>query len=427
MRVLITSGLSEIPVLAAAYALCRREFEKGKPAPAFDVLCSEETAEEADRVFEALEKKLQKQRWQVPRWEKTKLSDAYDPAGISRAVAKLLATKPNEAWHLHYTGGTAAMAVQSLKQIQRATENWPEISYLSSEDHRLRGEDDVPISQIRDERREWNLTMEELVGLRGFEILRGSGRVPTEELIGFGCKMMDRLFDDDTREAFARWKKKEADPLFQQIYEKRNDRGWLRTNSIRLAWLSLSSVPGWDDLMKELWAYFFPTVSDPDLCKLEETRRRGLQSFLNYQCLELYAYRALKLALNDSESPPTDVRHSTEIKRKGGWSQKFELDVAAVCGYELLLVSCGMTARDEPKQKAFEAAFRARQVGGSHVWPVMLSMADPKFTKDTQDALVDHVGGPRKTLQVWGKEDCLNLERLKNKFIEQLEKMQWTA
>jgi hypothetical protein len=426
MRVIITTGLSEIPVLAAAYCLCRAEYRSGRPIPAFAVLCSNETQAEALRVRDALAKRLGSigQDSNLS-WELINVEDAYDPLKIVGGIRPHLAKWKDENLHLHYTGGTAAMAVHPLKEIQQGLGIWPALSYLSSEDHLVRGEDGLPIAtdQVRDERYHWQLSLQELIGLRGFELLPGTGNIPQPALIAIGCEMMDFLRDDEIRRQYQAWKRGiESD--FKQVHENSRDRQWRERNPMPFRFPSFNAS-GWDALMTRAKEYFFPGIADPKLTLMAWEKRQALQSFINDQYLELFAYRAFQEALGECGPPATDLRHSARCKRQGQ-RQTFELDVTAVCGYELVMVSCSMTIREEAKRKAFEAAFRARQIGGYHVWPIVIAMDDAKFAKDTQDALQDHVGGLKKAPQVWCRDDCSSLDQLKKRFTEQLEKMQWT-
>ena len=68
-----------------------------------------------------------------------------------------------------------------------------------------------------------------------------------------------------------------------------------------------------------------------------------------------------------------------------------EVDLVAVFGYQLVLISCTVDdGRDLVKQKAFEAMHRARQMGGDGARAVMISLA--KDPGDIERDLMDDIG-----------------------------------
>ena len=57
-HVILTVGLSEIPVLVGAFRLCCWFLERDGQLPTFSVLCRDDTTDEAKRVYRLLESRL---------------------------------------------------------------------------------------------------------------------------------------------------------------------------------------------------------------------------------------------------------------------------------------------------------------------------------------------------------------------------------
>ncbi len=143
--------------------------------------------------------------------------------------------------------------------------------------------------------------------------------------------------------------------------------------------------------------------------------------------LELAAYAAFSQALeNISNSNKTrrnyKLFHSVHVQRRrdNRTLNPFELDVVAVLGYQIVVVSCSTstgTANDpnsrsrkrrELKLKAMEAIFRTRQLGGDEARAVLLCRADSKTAREIQEELEDEMGSTDTPLQVWGKSQLDN-------------------
>ena len=95
-------------------------------------------------------------------------------------------------------------------------------------------------------------------------------------------------------------------------------------------------------------------------------------------------------------------------------ARDFELDVVAVLGYQIVLVSCSVVT-DSPvvKLKAMEALHRSRQLGGDEARAVMLSGTDRNNAGIIEEELKDEMGSARAPLQVWGVDKW---SRLQNAF-----------
>ena len=130
------------------------------------------------------------------------------------------------------------------------------------------------------------------------------------------------------------------------------------------------------------------------------------------ELLEYGAYAAFKDALekistNNSDRNNCKLFHSVHVQRDRAIDQKikhFELDVVAVLGYQIVVVSCTVDSKqDMIKQKGMEAILRARQLGGDEARAIVLCSTDQDSAKLIEDELKDEMGSTSEPLQIWGK------------------------
>ena len=116
--------------------------------------------------------------------------------------------------------------------------------------------------------------------------------------------------------------------------------------------------------------------------------------------LEYGACAAFKKALNDIclQSPDRSnykIFRSVFVRRQGAndWDKNFELDVVAVLGYQIVVVSCTVDSCQEIiKKKGMEAILRARQIGGDEARAIVLCSAVKNVTDNIQRELHDEIG-----------------------------------
>ena len=134
---------------------------------------------------------------------------------------------------------------------------------------------------------------------------------------------------------------------------------------------------------------------------------------------EYAAYVALKEALEqikDEERRPRrdnyNLFHSVNVRRTGANQRDphFELDVVAVLGYQVIVVSCTLaTEHSVIKRKGMEAILRARQLGGDEAQAIVLCQAHRQNTQRLERELHDEVGSVASPLRIWGKNMWTNL------------------
>ena len=133
---------------------------------------------------------------------------------------------------------------------------------------------------------------------------------------------------------------------------------------------------------------------------------------------EYAAYVALKQALEgiNSRNPARSnykIYHKVYVRRTGAAQRDgiFELDVVALLGYQIVVVSCTLETRNARiKEKGFEVIRRARQLGGDEAQAIVLCQGHPNTAQRVERELYDEVGSAGAPLKVWGTDRWANLQ-----------------
>ncbi len=130
--------------------------------------------------------------------------------------------------------------------------------------------------------------------------------------------------------------------------------------------------------------------------------------------IEYGAYAAFQNALGQIPNRTNyQLFHSVYARRPGNRRNRhFELDVVAVLGYQIVVVSC--TVDHDPKlikHKGMEAITRARQLGGDEARAIVLCGAQQRDTGFIEAELQDETGSSDLPLQVWGRNTWKNLSQ----------------
>lgn len=107
----------------------------------------------------------------------------------------------------------------------------------------------------------------------------------------------------------------------------------------------------------------------------------------------------------------------------------FELDVVAVLGYQVVLVSCTLDYdASRIKRKAMEGIIRARQLGGDEARCITVCIANNIPCANIQSGLEDEVGDDNPHIRIWGKSNTNRLpdfNGLTSKFSNYLNELSW--
>lgn len=141
---------------------------------------------------------------------------------------------------------------------------------------------------------------------------------------------------------------------------------------------------------------------------------------------ECAAYAAFQDALADISRLCSDrsnyrLFHKVYVRRANVSDpnvKPFELDVVAVLGYQIVVVSCTLTNKHAlVKQKGMEAILRMRQLGGVEARAIVLCGASQKAQQLIQAELKEETGHSSLPLEIWGKDTWYRLQQTFHQYI----------
>ncbi len=145
----------------------------------------------------------------------------------------------------------------------------------------------------------------------------------------------------------------------------------------------------------------------------------ALNGFIHdFRLLEYGAYAAMKAALEkicrqNSQRCNYELFHNVYVRRSNATTSRvrpFELDVVAVLGYQIVVVSCTVSGgADEVKAKGMEAILRSRQLGGDEARAIVLCSVRQQDQPYIEAELQDETGSSDLPLQIWGRHKWQSL------------------
>ncbi|HET6842933.1 MAG TPA: hypothetical protein VFK06_14850 [Candidatus Angelobacter sp.] len=478
-NILLTVGTNPLPVLVAAWRLAC-EFE---PQTLW-LLHSVQTEMMAQAIAHQM-----RRRWEaVPTAGGTirmvPISDAAHPKSIASTVRSLI-PEAGSQWHLHYTGGTKIMALKAMQALTAAVGD-PTDSYLDVNRHNVLDQRGYLINpRVSDERREWNLDLRDLCVLHGFTTdfrLEHRHKSPADVWTSTtGCfgeakpepvdfcyrnngKPLEREWEAIGSEIFSLLINNPApkDPglelkeAFNSNWGNR-DRLWLSLPSEEIKtpvrWPSIT-IP--DSQAQTEWAALPARINKlvtefrwNDDLKLERIKNgpsadlRMMWDFVNGADMEMAVHKSVRTVL-EKRGLRFSLAHSVHIARRPKDEKTvarrcFELDVAVILGYQLVVISCSRSGKERAhiKNKAFEALHRARQVGGDSARALLIcglsreDTADLEVEVNEETGLVNetpgydvsfgdefHSSGSLPTLRIWPREKWSHLEESFDEYLD---------
>ena len=173
-------------------------------------------------------------------------------------------------------------------------------------------------------------------------------------------------------------------------------------------------------------------ATDPQVIALEQ-----IHKFFTGVWFEYAAYAAFEAALSkidenlkekdrcDNKRSDYALFHSVHVRRAKAKKEvrDFELDVVAVLGHQIVLVSCTFSDHVSLiKGKGMEALHRARQLGGDEARAIVLCKASKNDATLLEEELKDEMGSASEPLQIWGLNEW---SQLTQKFEEYCEELHW--
>ena len=368
-------------------------------------------------------------------------TSAGGPGTVRGDSRRILENLPENVSHLHvhYTGGTKVMGVETVSTIEAELREKQNIhlqtSYLDP-----RGTSGPTIVSrggplVRDTRQRVIPELNRIARLNGFtlgpfeytywdnETERDKTEncpapgIPSQEQLEAGVAVLGlannaRIFRILFSDQIKKWNKKFSPqpgkfsyPQQKGTFHFPTDPIWQGTFLPKLR--QVYSSCEWDISAGILSYPSSQQASDNQQNILEQVHK-----FFNGIWLEYATYDAFKKALariSDSSTSRNNYKlfQSVYVRRDEATDKKvkpFELDVVAVLGYQIVVVSCTVdSGHDRIKQKGMEAILRTRQLGGDEARAIVLCGAHPKTAKLIEDELKDEMGSTSEPLQVWGK------------------------
>ena len=166
------------------------------------------------------------------------------------------------------------------------------------------------------------------------------------------------------------------------------------------------------------------TLSKEQMAEGSAALRSGY--FTSPELLEYGSYAAFQRALVDISVRYPDrsnykLFHKVYVRRSNASNpsvKPFELDVVAVLGYQIVVVSCTL-AREHAmvKQKGMEVILRMRQLGGIEARAIVLCGASQAAQQRIQAELKEETGRSNLSLEIWGKDTWYHLHQTFHQYV----------
>jgi hypothetical protein len=301
------------------------------------------------------------------------IEDEADPIDIFDSVQRLLNEYSSNSIGLHYTGGTKSMAVHAWQ----AAEQWsqeqqrprPIRSYLNPRSLEIVIDPDSPRSGQKAIRlqvgQELELTIEDLLKLHGRELYKLS----YDAILPETAKALASFCAESA--SYEEWKRWTVQELEGKCRRKNQRNKWEKEAELNK--IKLDPFP--DEQARE-------TVTRE--LKIEEDGLSLNHAIFDNKsekfCRWLHGLWLENHVLAEMQSISTEVGvhqvgGSIETNKSG--SEKFEVDIVAIRGYQMFAVSCTTTSEKHLlKSKLFEVYVRARQMGGDEARIALVCCSD---------------------------------------------------
>lgn len=445
-QLILLVGTNPLPVWVAEQYLQKQL----KQTLAVWLVYTESTRDEVDRLQAAFRSELS------PSLLRLIETSPGEPATIRKDVRIIFNELPPETTdiHVHYTGGTKVMAVETVAAVEQAVKQYQEefkqairidTSYL---DPRTKS---GPVlvnregkSLVKDTRQDIAPDISQIARLNGFVTGRFIYQYERDGKLEKSECPTPRLLSKDQMQAgravlteVSKGKWHNFDITFA------NSRQWSvafpqdpNTPFMHPAHSGTLVLPQGADTWRQRllpvlnamcpqcpWDITAGTLSYTARDAASPKEKQDLEHmhrFFKGVWLEYAAYDSLRQALEGSAKQNNTRKnyqlfHGVHIRRTesphrrrptqhGDFIKPFELDVVAVLGYQLLVVSCSVSIREaDIKHKAMEGIIRARQLGGDEARAIVLCRIKKDVADTIQAEVEDEMGSEALPLQIWGE------------------------
>lgn len=411
---IFTVGSNPLPIyVVAEYLLMDQRQDKSTfPKPDYIIFVY---TDETKPIYQKLTKKIRKKINHRVTIDDVNLGDKErDQYTVVESVKSKLSLLNSShgisSLHLHYTGGTKPMSVYSYFAVKELAEE-QNIKPIFSDLHP--DEATLVVGQVcsDDLRNDVRLDVKEILQLHGMDIENAGTEsfvFPELDMLSFAKKMVPLLKKKDLV-----WEKIDSMKRALERYRENHGRKLnLSKDKIREQQQNFKIInSAIDKLMPVNWNQ---VSNNPALFTtfIEFIHGKWLEDYLLYHLQQLRDQ--LKI---------TDLKKSVEAKYE---ARPCEIDIIAMKGYQLYLFSC-TTSSDIKivKGKAFEAIYRADQLGGSHARVIVVSMLPGKNRssslvnlEELEKDLSSFDAKFNKKCKLIGCEDLLEQNKLQDKLYE---------
>lgn len=329
----------------------------------------------------------------VSYWE----MDMVDGANIRQQVKTIIKDLDRTVTiGLHYTGGTKAMAVHAYHTL---AEQWPDaiFSYLDAQTLTLRIEyADTSLTRKFPARFACTVSLAELMTLHGYGLktdLRTTAHQPVIiSAIAAIC----------------------ANKTGYTVYRQWQEKAFPREYSEEKATAAVDVImgnPALAPLAQALATVQSPVTLETFATVAQAKQFRSAATWFNGKWLEEYTLLHLAQVARELEISSYTINL---IAKKGGFNIKaareFELDLAALWGYQLFAFSCRATDQaDQAKEHLLEVVIRARQLGGDEAKAALICCSDRPEALEIEVHETWFQGERANRVRVFGRKHLPNL------------------
>lgn len=344
---------------------------------------------------------------------------------IQQDIEQLVRDLGSDCVHFNYSGGTKAMSLHTYRMLEQALGDRASFSYFDGRRFNIVCDVSGKPVHYPDLRHLIQIGFDELIALHDFEPYAPYQSDLDPEFMA-ALEVFDQLLSEDQLAAY--WGL-EADTMgwgqlreplmkatsgihqiergkYQRLFGRQLARGWPDFLSRREA---LRPSPAFERVLGA-FAGEYAGLLQGDLPQAPEqlTRFYRLIRFLDGLWLEMHTFRALQDVLSDQHLP-AELCMNLEL-RQPGWQTYFEVDLAALIGYQLLGISCtSYDSKAACKNKGFEIIHRVRQLGGDELREglkmMLVTCAKPMDRDRLQQELGIATGSGHANILVCGRDD----------------------
>lgn len=318
--------------------------------------------------------------------------DMVDGANIRQQVKTIIKELDRTVTvGLHYTGGTKAMAVHAYHMLAELRPN-AIFSYLDAQTLTMRVEyADTSLTRKFPVRFACPVSLTELMTLHGYGLktdLRTTARQPVV------ISAIAAVYADKT-----------GYKVYRQWLERAFPREYSEENAIA-AVNDLMGIPDLQPITQALAAVQSPVTVDTFATVAAAKNFRSAATWFNGGWLEEYTLLQLAQVARDLDISSYTINL---VAKKGGFkikdAREFQLDLAALWGYQLFAFSCRATDQaEQAKEHLLEVVIRTRQLGGDEAKSALICCSDRPEALEIQVNETWFQGERASQIRVFGRQ-----------------------